>query len=89
MINTHLEPEVPNIQVEQAEELLAGPASTDLSGLNRRIDFILFENGWEPEKADLVGEEQDDRTSTGLWPSDHAGVSGMLHLPCECICCEE
>nr|WP_256380553.1 endonuclease/exonuclease/phosphatase family protein [Pelosinus sp. UFO1] len=137
MINTHLEPNAPNIQVEQAEELLAGPANTELpviitgdlnsnadgsgtptygifinagfhdvwkevgigpgftccqapdllnamSGLNSRIDFILFKNGWEPIEADLVGDKQDSRTSTGLWPSDHAGVSASLVLNCDC-----
>lgn len=50
------------------------------SGLNIRIDFILFKNGWKPIKADVVGDEQQDRTSKGLWPSDHAGVSAKLIL---------
>lgn len=133
MVNTHLEPDAPNIQVEQAMELLEGPAKTKLpliitgdlnsnadgsgtptygifidagfrdvwrevgkgpgftahqdpdllnavSRLNSRIDFILFKNGWKPIKASLVGEKQDDRTSTGLWPSDHAGVSARFGL---------
>jgi endonuclease/exonuclease/phosphatase family metal-dependent hydrolase len=137
MINTHLQPGVPSIQVAQATELLAGPANTNLpvvvtgdlnsnadgsgtptygmfisagfhdvwkevgkgpgvtccqapdllnavSALNNRIDFILFKNGWEANKADLVGEEQDDRTCTGLWPSDHAGVAACLDLNCSC-----
>jgi len=141
MINTHLQsPDAPgaaSIQVAQAQELLAGPANTNLpvvvtgdlnsnadgsgtptygmfisagfrdawkevgrgpgftahqapdllnavSALNIRIDFILFKNGWEPNKADLVGEEQDDRTCTGLWPSDHAGVAACLELNCSC-----
>ena len=51
-----------------------------VSLLNRRIDYILFKNGWEPIEAELVGESQKDRTKTGLWPSDHAGVSASLHL---------
>lgn len=50
------------------------------SELNARIDFILFKNGWSAMKADVVGEDQEDRTSTGLWPSDHAGVSAVLQL---------
>jgi hypothetical protein len=127
IINTHLEPIVPAIQVAQATEILKGPANTKrpliitgdlnsnadgtgtptyglfiakgfhdtwlevgegpgftccqdadllnaVSGLNIRIDFILFKNGWKPIKADIVGKEQRDRTSTGLWPSDHAGI---------------
>ncbi|CAM4103344.1 endonuclease/exonuclease/phosphatase family protein [Bacillus luti] len=133
VINTHLEPLSPPVQVAQGNELLAGPANTNLplillgdlnsnaagtgtptygnlinagfqdvwtevgkgqgftccqnpdllnavSSLNRRIDFILFKNGWNPIVADVVGEEQHDRTSTGLWPSDHAGVFASLDL---------
>jgi len=53
-----------------------------VSSLNRRIDFILFKNGWKPIGANVVGEEQDDRTLTALWPSDHAGVVASLFLPC-------
>lgn len=48
--------------------------------LNRRIDYILFKNGWKPIDAELVGESQEDRTTTGLWPSDHAGVSARLNV---------
>ncbi|MFY0759991.1 endonuclease/exonuclease/phosphatase family protein [Metabacillus dongyingensis] len=51
-----------------------------VSLLNRRIDYILFKNGWKPIEAELVGESQKDRTKTGLWPSDHAGVSARLKL---------
>ena len=134
VINTHLEPLSPPVQVAQGNELLAGPANTNLplillgdlnsnadgtgtptygnlinagfqdvwtqvgkgqgftccqepdllnavSSLIRRIDFILFKNGWNPIVADVVGEEQHDRTSTALWPSDHAGVVASLILP--------
>jgi endonuclease/exonuclease/phosphatase family metal-dependent hydrolase len=48
--------------------------------LNQRIDYILFKNGWEPFETELVGEWQKDRTKTGLWPSDHAGVYARLRL---------
>ncbi|WP_413299153.1 endonuclease/exonuclease/phosphatase family protein [Bacillus sp. 1P10SD] len=51
-----------------------------VSTLNFRIDYILFKNGWDPIKAELVGESQNDRTNTGLWPSDHAGVWAKLEL---------
>lgn len=50
------------------------------SKLSARIDYIFFKNGWIPLKADLVGEEQNDRTATGLWPSDHAGVVARLNF---------
>ncbi|WP_368731136.1 endonuclease/exonuclease/phosphatase family protein [Bacillus wiedmannii] len=133
VICTHLEPTSPAVQVAQGNELIAGPANTNLpliiigdfnsnasgtgtptygnfinagfrdvwvevgkgqgftccqgsdllnavSSLNRRIDFILLKNGWNPIVADVVGEEQHDRTSTALWPSDHAGVFASLQL---------
>jgi hypothetical protein len=31
--------------------------------------------------ADVAGEELDDRTASGRWPSDHAGVVVTLHTP--------
>ncbi|WP_258000456.1 endonuclease/exonuclease/phosphatase family protein [Bacillus sp. Marseille-P3661] len=48
------------------------------SSLNKRIDYIFYKNGWKPNVSILVGEEQDDRTPTALWPSDHAGVYAIL-----------
>jgi endonuclease/exonuclease/phosphatase family metal-dependent hydrolase len=51
-----------------------------VSGLNSRIDFLLFKNGWKPISATLVGDNSNEKTYTGLWPSDHAGVSGTLIL---------
>lgn len=137
LINAHLQvplapiPESAAVQVAQGQELLDGPADTELplillgdmtnpagplptygnfinaglrdvwtevgqgpgltccqdadllnatSALNRRVDLVLFKNGWEATRADVVGEEQRDRTPTGLWPSDHAGVSATLLL---------
>lgn len=50
----------------------------NVSELSKRIDYIFFKNGWKPLVVELVGEEQNDRTSTGLWPSDHAGVAATL-----------
>lgn len=44
------------------------------SNLDERIDFILFQDGFNVQKIDTVGDKQKDRTSSGLWPSDHAGV---------------
>ncbi|RIX52774.1 endonuclease [Paenibacillus nanensis] len=130
MINTHLEPAVEAIRNAQANEMIQGPANTQLpviitgdlnatpnsttyhlfihagfqdvwnqvgegpgftahqnpdllnaaSLLNRRIDYILFKNGWKPIEAERIGESQKDRTKTGLWPSDHAGVSARLKV---------
>jgi hypothetical protein len=45
------------------------------------IDDVLYQPlGVEAVAAEVLGEELDDRTPTGLWPSDHAGVVAKLHL---------
>ncbi len=57
--------------------------------LSSRIDLILVRNaeslgprsGLFLVQADVVGEETRDRTESGLWPSDHAGVVPRLQLP--------
>jgi endonuclease/exonuclease/phosphatase family metal-dependent hydrolase len=133
-ITTHLDPISPVIQVAQADELLSGPADTDLpvvmagdfnsnadnsstasyshligggfvdawsatrsdvgntccqaadlrnavSELDHRIDLVLFRGeDIEPEGASLIGDQVADKTPSGLWPSDHAGVIGQLAL---------
>lgn len=53
------------------------------SVLDERIDVILADFGaLEPKKikADVLGDEPADKTPSGLWPSDHAGVAAKLHL---------
>jgi endonuclease/exonuclease/phosphatase family metal-dependent hydrolase len=60
----------------QAEDLLNAA-----SLLDQRIDIVFSRGPWSALDADIVGEEQADRTSpTGLWPSDHAGVVAELRL---------
>lgn len=53
--------------------------------INRRIDhvFIREGDGFAPIQADVVGEEEADRTPSGLWPSDHAGVTASVRLPAQ------
>ncbi|HEY3352350.1 MAG TPA: endonuclease/exonuclease/phosphatase family protein [Polyangia bacterium] len=48
------------------------------SMLTARIDLVLTD--WVPAAvtAALVGDQPADRTPTGLWPSDHAGVAVTL-----------
>jgi hypothetical protein len=51
--------------------------------LTQRLDLVLFRDGGSEDglcalDADVVGEELDDRTPSGLWPSDHAGVVATL-----------
>jgi endonuclease/exonuclease/phosphatase family metal-dependent hydrolase len=51
-----------------------------------RIDFIFTRDGADgsvfknKSLAIVVGDEQFNRTETGLWPSDHAGVVAQLKL---------
>jgi endonuclease/exonuclease/phosphatase family metal-dependent hydrolase len=49
--------------------------------LTKRIDLILTRGGFETVSVDIVGEAAADRTPSGLWPSDHAGVVATLRLP--------
>lgn len=64
-----------------------GPGSScgqaaDLTGecaLAKRIDYV-FARGPEVERCWVVGDRDEDRTSQGLWPSDHAGVVADLTL---------
>jgi endonuclease/exonuclease/phosphatase family metal-dependent hydrolase len=58
-------------------ELLDNVPST----LDHRIDDVLYQpRGVRAVAADVIGEELDDRTPAGLWPSDHAGVVATLRL---------
>lgn len=48
--------------------------------LRSRIDYVLA-RGWAPvEAVDVLGDEEGDKTPSGLWPSDHAGVVATLRL---------
>jgi endonuclease/exonuclease/phosphatase family metal-dependent hydrolase len=59
----------------QAENLLNQDSS-----LNERIDLILFKGNINVKDIELVGNSQSDRTISGLWPSDHAGVVAELKI---------
>jgi endonuclease/exonuclease/phosphatase family metal-dependent hydrolase len=59
----------------QAEDLLNQDSS-----LNERLDLIMFRGNFEVKDIELVGNSQNDRTISGLWPSDHAGVVANLNL---------
>ena len=49
--------------------------------LSIRIDLVLLRGGFNIEDIQLVGDRPRDRTPSGLWPSDHAGVAATLKLP--------
>ena len=80
-----------NLYGNQSDGMTYGHASSlmnPVADLYERIDFIFAGNtgpgtGWHPVGpvyAEVVGEEQADRTASGLWPSDHAGLVARLHL---------
>jgi hypothetical protein len=48
---------------------------------NRRIDLILTRGGFRARQVEVLGEARQDKTRSGLWPSDHAGVAARLVLP--------
>ncbi len=51
------------------------------SKLDHRIDYVLYQPlGVRAVAAEVIGDELDDRTPAGLWPSDHAGVVATLRL---------
>jgi endonuclease/exonuclease/phosphatase family metal-dependent hydrolase len=56
---------------------LLNPASLQ----DTRIDLVLFRGGFDVLDADVFGNDPEDRTPSGLWPSDHAGVTATLVLP--------
>jgi endonuclease/exonuclease/phosphatase family metal-dependent hydrolase len=59
------------------------------SQLVERIDLIMVRNDFDflprsvvgPSWVEVVGDEQADRTASGLWPSDHASVVATFRLP--------
>jgi len=65
------------------EETLMNPESI----LDQRIDLVFARNRFPffpvigPVFAEVIGEEPEDKTPSGLWASDHAGVFGRLRIP--------
>ncbi|MEZ0265101.1 MAG: endonuclease/exonuclease/phosphatase family protein, partial [Phycisphaerae bacterium] len=57
-------------------ELLDNPVST----ADQRIDHLFTRGALFAADVTLVGDDPADRTPSGLWPSDHAGVVGDLVL---------
>jgi endonuclease/exonuclease/phosphatase family metal-dependent hydrolase len=43
-----------------------------------RLDLIVYRGPFEVLEIDVIGDRQADRTDSGLWPSDHAGVVAVL-----------
>jgi hypothetical protein len=63
----------------------------ETSELDERIDFVLVRSSDGPVtgpgikrghfRADVVGDRPRDRTASGLWPSDHAGLVAGIRTP--------
>jgi endonuclease/exonuclease/phosphatase family metal-dependent hydrolase len=53
----------------------------DLPNMTMRGDYVMIRGLFRVQAAALVGEEVGDITSTGLWPSNHAGVVVRLDRP--------
>ena len=68
-------PTDPGFTCCQATNLL-NPTST----LTERVDLVLTRGPFHVGRASIVGDEAADRLSSGLWPSDHAGVVVTLEL---------
>ena len=59
----------------QADDLL-----NQNSSLTERMDLVMFRDNFEVKNIKIVGNSQEDRTISGLWPSDHAGIVASLNL---------
>ena len=70
---THTHPGDPGFTWGQLD--LANPKLS----LDVRIDYI-FSRGAAAEHTSLVGNNPAERTSNGLWPSDHLGVIAALEF---------
>jgi endonuclease/exonuclease/phosphatase family metal-dependent hydrolase len=55
--------------------------SNATTGLNTRIDLILLRGINSVSDVHLVGNKLGDKTPSGLWPSDHAGLAMTLRIP--------
>ncbi|MBX6382729.1 MAG: endonuclease/exonuclease/phosphatase family protein [Microbispora sp.] len=69
-------PEDPGFTCCQAPDL-----RNPVSSLTRRIDLVLFRGEFGVKSIDVIGDRPADRTPSGLWPSDHAGVVATLRPP--------
>ena len=68
-------PELPGLTCCQAADL-RNPTSI----LQVKIDLVLTRGAVSVEDIKLVGDRTSDRTPSGLWPSDHAGLSATLRI---------
>jgi endonuclease/exonuclease/phosphatase family metal-dependent hydrolase len=60
----------------QADDL-----SNVTSTLSSRIDVVLLNGDFVVRRVTTMGDLPSDRTTSGLWPSDHARLSATLEIP--------
>lgn len=48
--------------------------------VEHRIDMVMLSGAVTPVKSKLYGDDLDNRTPGGLWPSDHLGHAALLQL---------
>jgi endonuclease/exonuclease/phosphatase family metal-dependent hydrolase len=58
------------------DELLNTPRPT----FDERIDYVLLKPARRILRATVLGAKRSDRTASGLWPSDHAGLAVTFRL---------
>jgi endonuclease/exonuclease/phosphatase family metal-dependent hydrolase len=72
-------PRVPGYTASFGDDLMGPP-----SELDHTVDYVLRSTGSTLDGVDglgeVIGDEVDDRTSSGLWPSDHAGVAVTVQI---------
>ena len=50
------------------------------SVFDHTVDHVMTKPGLKTQKAYVTGDEADERTPSGLWPSDHGGVVSKLQF---------
>ena len=58
----------------------ANDVANPISTLDQRLDLVLVAGGIRPVSIERVGHLTEDRTPSGLWPSDHAGLVADLEV---------
>jgi len=72
-------PGIPAHTAGQTDDL-----DNDPSQLDHQVDYVLYDtpsmlNSVEGS-GEILGDEPEDRTPSGLWPSDHAGLYVTMHI---------
>lgn len=52
-----------------------------VSALSTRVDYVFARGGFAISDEHLIGNTPAERTTSGLWPTDHAGVMATLQYP--------